>query len=144
MGDGTDGDTRRDARGRLVRSVDLLGLTLAGYAVGMAALVLFDGVLAVIGIGDFGRANGWLAVILPGWLFVEEFRAWGYGPARVVAALVAAVVGVALGLLAAGVTADLPALAAGGLGALVTSLAYALVWFYGVRWLSRGTGEGDR
>jgi hypothetical protein len=143
MNDRTDrGAPRRDAQGRLVRASDLLGLTLAGFAVGIVALVLFDGVFALLGFGDFGRANGWLAVILPGWLFVEDFRAWRYGPARVVAALVAAATGVALGLLAAGLAGGLPALASGGTGALVASVAYALIWFYGVRWLSHRAGEG--
>jgi hypothetical protein len=143
MNDRTDrGDVRRDAQGRLIRAVDLLGLTLGGFAVGIMALVLFDGAFALLGFGDFGRANGWLAVILPGWLFVEDFRAWRYGPARVVAALVAAGVGVGLGLVAAGLAGGLPALVSDGTGALVASVAYALIWFYGVRWLSHRAGEG--
>ncbi|HEY2950121.1 MAG TPA: hypothetical protein VGJ53_17270 [Micromonosporaceae bacterium] len=143
MNDRTDrGDVRRDAQGRLIRAVDLLGLTLGGFVVGIMALVLFDGAFALLGFGDFGRANGWLAVILPGWLFVEDFRAWRYGPARVVAALVAAGVGVGLGLVAAGLAGGLPALVSGGTGALVASVAYALIWFYGVRWLSHRAGEG--
>jgi hypothetical protein len=145
MSDGTDGGpTRRDAHGRVIRSVDLLGLTLAGLAVGIAALLLFDGGFALLGAGDFGRANGWLALILPAWLFVEEFRAWSGGPARVVVAAVAAAVALALGLLAAGLAADLPALVTGGLGATVAALGYALIWFHGVRWLSHRTGEGER
>jgi hypothetical protein len=143
MNDRTDrGDVRRDAQGRLIRAVDLLGLTLGEFVVGIMALVLFDGAFALLGFGDFGRANGWLAVILPGWLFVEDFRAWRYGPARVVAALVAAGVGVGLGLVAAGLAGGLPALVSGGTGALVASVAYALIWFYGVRWLSHRAGEG--
>jgi hypothetical protein len=145
MTDGTDGGpARRDSSGRLIRPMDLVGLTLAGLAVGIAALVLFDGGFALVGLGDFGRANGWLALILPAWLFLEEFRAWRDGPARVVAAVVAAAVAVALGLLAAGLAGDLPPLVTGGLGATVAALGYALIWFYGVRWLSHRTGEGER
>lgn len=145
MGDGTDGGpARRDAHGRVIRSVDLVGLTLAGLAVGIAALVLLDGTFALIGLGDFGRANGWLALILPAWLFVEEFRAWRGGPARIVAAGVAAALAIAAGLLAAGLAAGLPPLVTGGLGAVVAALTYAVIWFYGVRWLSRRTGEGER
>ena len=131
---------RRDADGRIVGLTDLLGVVLAGVVVGVLALVLFDGVFAVLGLGEFGRANGWLAVILPAWVFVEEFRAWGPAPARVAAALVAAAVGIAGGLLAAGVTAGLPALASGALAATVFAVAYALIWFFGVRWLARRTG----
>lgn len=145
MGDGTDGGpARRDAHGRVIRSVDLVGLTLAGLAVGIAALVLLDGTFALIGLGDFGRANGWLALILPAWLFVEEFRAWRGGPARIVAAGVAAALAIAAGLLAAGLAAGLPPLVTGGLGAVVAALTYAVIWFYGVRWLSRRAGEGER
>lgn len=130
---------RRDDNGRIMVLADLLGVALAGVVVGVLALLLFDGVFALLGLGDFGRANGWLAVILPAWVFVEEFRAWNFGPARVAGALVAAGVGIAAGLLAAGLAAETPPLVSGGLGATVFAVAYALVWFVGVRWLAGRT-----
>ena len=130
---------RRDGEGRVTGLADLVGVTLAGLVIGVLALVLFDGVFSLIGLGTFGRANGWLAVILPVWLFVEEFRAWRGGPARVVSALVALAFGVVAGLLAAGLASALPPLWSGAVAAVVFSLAYAVVWFYGIRWLVRRT-----
>ncbi|MBE1485714.1 hypothetical protein [Plantactinospora soyae] len=130
---------RRDDDGRIVVLADLLGVTLAGVVVGLLALLLFDWIFALLGIGEFGRANGWLAVILPAWVFVEEFRAWNFGPARVAGALVAAAVAIAAGLLAAGLATEAPPLVSGGLGAAIFAVAYALVWFVGVRWLAGRT-----
>jgi hypothetical protein len=126
---------RRDGKGRIEAMPDLLGRTLAGLTVGIVALVLLDGTVELFGLGDFGRANGWLALILPAWLFVEEFRASAPGPARVLAAVVSAAVAVALGLVAAGLVGGLPPLASGAIAAAVAALSYAIVWFYGVRWL---------
>jgi hypothetical protein len=130
---------RRDEDGRITVLADLLGLTLAGVVVGVLALLLFDWLFALLGAGEFGRANGWLAVILPAWVFVEEFRAWKALPARIAAALVAAAVAIAAGLLAAGLAAGTSPLVSGGLAAAVFTMAYALVWFVGVRWLAGRT-----
>lgn len=130
---------RRDGRGRNSTLPDLLGRTLAGLTVGILALVLLDWAFELVGLGDFGRANGWLALILPAWLFVEEFRASAPGHARVLAALVSAALALALGLLAAGLASDLPPLASGAIAATVTAMSYAVVWFYGVRWLENRT-----
>ena len=63
-------------RGASVTLADLLGVSLAGLVIGVLALVLFDWAFASIGAGEFGRTNGWLAVILPAWLFLDDFRAW--------------------------------------------------------------------
>ena len=134
------GFPRRDADGRLATLGDLLGLALAGLVVGLLALLIFDGGFALLGIGEFGRASGWMAAVLPAWLFVEDFRAAGYGAVRVAAAVVAAAVGVSAGLLVAGLLRDLPPLAGGAGGAAGFVLGYALVWFYGVRWLGRRAG----
>jgi hypothetical protein len=131
---------RRDADGRINTLADLLGVTLAGLVVGLLTLVLFEWTFALIGLGKFGRANGWLAVLLPAWLFVEEFRAWRFGAARVVAALVAGGLGVVIGLLAAGLAHDLPPLVSGAAAAAAFTVSYAVIWFYGVRWLTRRTG----
>ncbi|HEX7745383.1 MAG TPA: hypothetical protein VF462_09010 [Micromonosporaceae bacterium] len=135
MSDARGGGARRDGNGRIGALPDLLGRTLAGLTVGILALVLLDWAFELIGLGDFGRANGWLALVLPAWLFVEEFRSSVPGPARVLAALVSAAVSLALGLLAAGLAKELPPLASGAIASAVTALSYAVIWFYGVRWL---------
>ncbi|MFC3503790.1 hypothetical protein ACFOOK_22865 [Micromonospora krabiensis] len=134
------GFPRRDAEGRIRALGDLLGVSLAGWVIGVVALVLFDWAFASFGAGEFGRANGWLAVILPAWLLWEDFRAWEFGAARVVAGLLAAAVGVVTGLLVAGAAAGLPGLVSGALAAATFTVAYAVVWFPGVRWLARRTG----
>lgn len=136
----SDGFPRRDADGRIVRLPDLIGTALGGLVIGVLALVVLDWGFDLIGGGDFGQANGWLAVILPVWLFVEEFRAWGPGPARIAAALLAAAVGIIIGLIGAGVANALPPLVTGVFGAGLFALAYALVWFVGVRWLAARLG----
>lgn len=134
------GFPRRDDDGRIMALTDLIGMVLAGLVIGVLTLVVFDWAVALLGLDSFGRANGWLAVILPAWLFVEEFRAWGPGPARIAAAFVAAAVGITSGLLVAGAAATLPPMASGALAAAVFALAYALIWFLGVRWLTRRIG----
>lgn len=131
---------RRDAEGRIQTLGDLLGVTLAGVVIGLLVLVLFDAAFASFGAGDFGQANGWLAVILPAWLFWEDFRAWEFGAPRVVAALVAVAVAVVSGLALAGVTTGLPPLLSGTLGAATFTVVYAAIWFPGVRWLTSRTG----
>jgi hypothetical protein len=133
------GYPRRDDRGRIETLPDLLGVVLAGLVIGVLALVLFDWAFALLGAGDFGMANGWLALILPAWLFVEEFRAWGPGPARVLAAAGCTALAVVLGLLVSGLAADLPPLASGAFGAVAAALTYAVTWFSAVRGLTRRT-----
>jgi hypothetical protein len=140
MSEVKSGFPRRDAEGRILTLGDLLGVSLAGLVIGVLALVLFDWAFASVGAGDFGRTNGWLAVILPVWLFWDDFRAWEFGAARVLAALGAVVIAVVGGLLAAGLTAGLPPLVTGASAAAVFTLLYAVIWFYGVRWLVRRTG----
>ena len=134
------GFPRRDAEGRVLTLGDLLGVSLAGWVIGVLALVLFDWAFASIGAGEFGRTNGWLAVILPAWLYWDDFRAWEFGAARVVAALVAAVVAGVGGQLDAAVAAGLEPLLTGGVAALAFTLVYAVLWFHGVHWLARRTG----
>jgi hypothetical protein len=132
---GAERGVRRDAQGRFARVGDLLGTALAGLVIGVLALLLFDVLLSIIGWGRFGQVSGWPAAVLPVWFFIEDFRAWRGTTSRLVAAGVAAAVALALGLLAAGLTAGLPPLASSGLGVLVGTVGYALIWFYGVRWL---------
>ena len=140
MSEQRSGFPRRDAEGRILTLGDLLGIGLAGWLIGVLALVLFDWAFASIGAGDFGRTNGWLAVILPAWLFWDDFRAWEFGAARVVAALLAGAVAVLCGLLVAGLAAGLAPLLTGGLAALAFTVVFAVLWFQGVHWLARRTG----
>jgi hypothetical protein len=138
----TDGGfPRRDAQRRIVALPDLVGITLAGAVAGAVALVVLDGAFALLGLGDFGRVNGWLAVILPVMLLVEEFRAWRGTRARIAVALVAAVLAVGTGLVIAGLADGLPNLAAGMIGAITFTLVYALLWFYGIRAAGGRAGE---
>lgn len=132
---------RRDADGRVFSLVELLAAALLGTIVGLAALALIDGVFALIGLGAFGRASGWLAAILPALLFFDDLRAWrGYG-VRILVGLVAAGVAIGLGLVAAALVGDLPPMVSGAVGAAVAAAAYSPVWFVGIRWLTGHRSE---
>jgi hypothetical protein len=138
---------RRDSARRIVSARDLAGVALAGAVAGAVALVLLDGLFALLGLGDFGRVNGWLAVILPVMIFVEEFRAWRGARARAAVALVAAALGALAGLIVAGLAGalpgDLPRPVPGALGAATLAVAYSLVWYYGIRAAGGRTDEGE-
>lgn len=121
---------------------ELLGRVLAALVAGVVVMVVLDLVLSLVGLGRFGNSSGWLALVLPGWLFLEEFRGRPPGPVRVTAALVGAAVAVAAGLLAAGVAGAAPPLLSGAVGAVVCAIGYALIWHHGVRWLAHRTGGG--
>ncbi|BEL10396.1 hypothetical protein Q0Z83_085870 [Actinoplanes sichuanensis] len=132
---------QKDAGGRLATIGDLLGSAFAGLAVGAAVLLVFEAVMALTGLGDFGESNGWLVMILPVWLFVEEFRGEGFGAHRIMVGGLAAGFGVATGMTVAGLVAEVaPPLVSGGSGALTGTVVYCLVWFYGLRWLSHRSG----
>jgi hypothetical protein len=132
---------RRDADGRLATIGDLLGVALAGLVCCLVILLAFDGVLSLVGWSEFGRTSGWLALILPVWLFTEEFRAADYGASRVIVAILGVGFGVAVGMTLAGfASAAFPALVSGAVGAAGFTVVYCLVWFYGLRWLSHRAG----
>jgi uncharacterized PurR-regulated membrane protein YhhQ (DUF165 family) len=132
---------RRDPNGRLATFGDLLGVALAGLVTGVVLLLIFEAILSLTRISEFGDTSGWLAVILPVWLFVEEFRAEGYGAPRVVVAILAGGFGVAGGVTVAGLAAaEFPALVSGLAGAAACTVVYCVVWFYGLRWLSHRAG----
>ncbi|WP_245673823.1 MULTISPECIES: hypothetical protein [Actinoplanes] len=132
---------RRDSGGRLATIGDLLGSAMAGFVVGLVVLLIFEGIMALTGFGQFGESNGWLAVILPVWLFTEEFRAEGFGAHRVLVAGLAGGFGVAAGMSLAGlVTMLAPPLVSGAVGAVTGTVVYCLIWFYGLRWLSHRSG----
>jgi hypothetical protein len=137
----SDRRPRRDADGRLATIGDLLGVALAGLVCGIVVLLVFEGVMSLTRLSDFGRTSGWLALILPVWLFTEEFRAARYGAYRVVVAILGAGLGVAAGMTLAGFVAPIfPSLFSGAVGAAGLTVAYCLVWFYGLRWLSHRAG----
>jgi len=127
---------RRDANRRIVDVRDLVAMTLAGVVAGIVVLLAFDGLFALLGMGTFGSINGWLAVILPTMVFVEEFRAWRGERVRLLVAVIGAAVAIASGLLVSGLTAGLPGVVSGSLGAAVFTVTYALIWFYGIRTLA--------
>jgi hypothetical protein len=120
---------------------DLLGVALAGLVSGIVVLLVFEGVMSLLRLSEFGDASGWLAIILPVWLFIEEFRAAGYGAARVVVAILGAGFGVAVGMILAGLASgSFPALVSGAVGAAGCTVVYCLVWFYGLWWLRHRMG----
>ena len=132
---------RRDPNGRLATFGDLVGTMLAGLVTGVVLVLILETILALSRVSHFGQTNGWLAVILPVWLFIEEFRAERSGANRVVVAALAAGFGVATGLSFAGLAAvDFPRLVSGFVGAAAFAVVYCLVWFYGLRWLSHRAG----
>ncbi len=141
MADDRVGVPRRDADGRVAALSDLLVAAFAGLIIGLAVLALLDAVFAAFGSGRFGQSSGWLAAVLPIWLFVEEFRAWRGVPGRIGAVLVVGVLAAGAGLAAAGLTSGLPHLLSGALGATVFALVYVVLWFFGIRWLARVAGE---
>ena len=135
---------RRDATGRLATIGDLVGTALAGLVTGAVLLLVLEAVLSLTRISEFGATSGWLAIILPVWLFVEEFRAEGFGAPRVVVAILAAGFGVAAGMSLAGFAASQFSitLVSGLFGAVGLTVVYCLVWFYGLRWLDHRAGQG--
>ena len=132
---------RRAADGRLATIPDLVGVALAGLVTGVVVLLVFEGLMSLTRLSEFGDASGWLALILPAWLFTEEFRAAGFGAYRVVVAILGAGFGLAAGMTLAGLAAGtFPPLVSGAVGALTLTVVYCLVWFYGLRWLSHRAG----
>jgi hypothetical protein len=133
---------RRDPSGRLATIGDLLGTALAGLVVGIVLLLALEAILSLTRISPFGNTSGWLALILPVWLFIEEFRAVGWGAYRIIVGALAAGFGVAAGMAAAGLAAPaFPSLVSGLVGAAACTVLYCLVWFYGLKWLSHRAGQ---
>jgi hypothetical protein len=128
---------RRDADGRLATIGDLVGVALASLVGGVVVLLLFEAVMSLVRLSQFGHTSGWLVLILPVWLFTEEFRAAGYGAYRVIVAILGGGFGVAVGMTLAGfASGPFPVLVSGAVGATALTIVYCLVWFYGLRWLS--------
>jgi hypothetical protein len=127
----------RDGDGRVVRLAELLAWVAAGLVLGVVVLLFIDGVSSLLGFGRFGQLSGWLAGILPVWLFTEEFRAWRGIPARaglaIVSGLLAGVLGIAVAATIGGV---LPPLGSGAVGAAISAFLYGVLWYVGIRWLA--------
>jgi len=133
---------RRDADGRLATVGDLLGVALAGLVCGIVVVLIFEAIMSATRLSQFGHTSGWLTIILPVWLFTEEFRAAGYGAYRIVVAVLAAGFGAAVGMTLAGLAAgEFPALVSGTVGAFGLTVVYCVVWFYGLRWLSHRAAD---
>jgi hypothetical protein len=132
---------RRGPDGRLATFPDLAGVALAGLVCGFVVLLVFEGVMSLLRLSEFGDASGWIALVLPVWLFTEEFRAAGWGAGRIIVAILGAGFGVAIGMTLAGLSAGpFPSLVSGAIGALGLTVVYSAVWFYGLRWLSHRIG----
>ncbi|BCJ72055.1 hypothetical protein CS0771_15990 [Catellatospora sp. IY07-71] len=123
---------RRDAAGRIVSLSDLLGYVLAGWVISMLGLLAFDGLFALLGLGEFGQVTGWLGLIYPVIVFVEQFRAAAGERGRIAVAPAAGLVAVVLGLVAVGLAGGFAPLVTGGLGSLVATVAYAVLWHTGL------------
>jgi hypothetical protein len=100
-------------------------------------LALIQAVLALLGLSEFTEASGWLAAVLPALLYFDDLRAWRPHGVRYLVGVVALVVAIGVGLLAAGLFRGLPPLVSGAVGALVAALVYAPVWFVGMRRLTQ-------
>lgn len=127
---------RRDADGRVLNLTELLGVALVFLVVNGLGVLAIDGLLALARLSTFGSASGWLVLILPGLLYFDDFRAWKAYRLRWLAGPVSALAGIALGLSAAGLASGWPPLASGAVGAVVAVLAFAPVWFLGMRRLT--------
>lgn len=130
---------RRDADGRIVSARELAVGTVVSVGLVLVLLMAVDGIASVARHTSFGRVSGWPAAILAAWTFIEDFRAWRIGPARIGVALVAASLGALAGGLLASVLGALPPLFAGALAALLACLIYAMIWFFGVRLVAERT-----
>jgi hypothetical protein len=132
---------RRNALGRVDSAAELIGAVVLFVAVGTILVAAVDGIATLAGRGSFGRVPGWPAAILAVWMFVEEFRAWRIGPARIGLALVGAALGVFGGGLLASFLDSLQPLLQGAIAALLACLIYATLWFYGIRLLADRSPE---
>ncbi len=120
---------------RLNRLTDLLGQALAAYVISLAGVLLIDGVGLLLG-GRFGVTSGWLALVLPVLLFVQQFSAARGERGRLPVTVIAVLAGAAIGLSAAGLSSSLPAIASGAIGALAAMLVYVTVWHVGLALLA--------
>ncbi|MEV6526558.1 hypothetical protein [Longispora sp. NPDC051575] len=131
---------KRDEDGRVTAYADMFAATLAMLLLSLVVVLLIDLVTVAFG-AEFGGSSGWLAIVLPAWLFVEEYRAWRV-PGRIAIAALGILFGAVAGIASFDLAGYLPPVFSGGVGAAVTALVYATFWFFGIRWLARRTGDG--
>ena len=122
---------------RLNRLTDLLGQCLAGFVISLVGALIVDAVGVLLGPAEFGQMSGWLAVVLPVLIFVQQFSAARGEPGRIPVTVLAVLAAAAVGLVAAGLFASLPAMVSGAIGALVATLVYATVWHVGLALAAR-------
>jgi hypothetical protein len=127
---------RRDEHGRVQSLPELVAVAAGFTVVNGVGLVVIDGVVALLGLSQFGDSTGWFVLILPAFLYFDDFRGWKAYRLRWLAAPVSAAVAITLGMFAAGFASGLAPLVSGATGALVAVLAYAPVWFVGIRLLT--------
>ena len=132
----------RDTAGRIATVRDMLLGVLVWVTIGAVLLIAIDGLVS-LAAGGFGHISGWIAGTLAVLMFIEDFRAWRVGPARIGVALVGAALGVLAGVVLAGqVGPVMPAVFSGTLAVLLATVVYAIFWFYGVRIVAARLPEG--
>jgi hypothetical protein len=117
---------------RLTRLTDLLAQCLAGFFISVAGILIIDGLFALLGLGEFGDLNGWLALVFPFLIFMGQFTVAKGERGRLLVAAAGAFFGIGLGSIAASNFTRLPPLGSGAIGALVATLVYAAIWHIGL------------
>jgi hypothetical protein len=131
----------RDPDGRIGTLINIVGGVIFGIVICMIVLIVIDALFTLIGVGKFGTISGWLAGILPVWMFVEEFRAWKGVPARIGVALVGGALALGAGIALSSKLESLRPAFNGSISVTVACLIYAVLWFFGIRYLANRLGE---
>jgi hypothetical protein len=131
----------RDGNGRIATLTNMLGGVIFGIVICVIVLFVIDGLFTLMGVGRFGTISGWLAGILPVWMFIEDFRAWKGVPARIGVALVAGALALVAGVALSSRLESLRPAFNGSISVLLTCLIYAVLWFFGIRYLASRLGE---
>jgi hypothetical protein len=123
----------------VIRLSELVAAAGFGTLLGWVAVVVISGLTAAIGLGRFGGASGWLAVILPALIFFDDLQGWRPYRIRIPVALVCGVASIVLGLVAAAAASGLAPIYSGAVGALVAAMVYSPAWFLAIRAATRPT-----
>jgi hypothetical protein len=132
---------RRDVHGRVDSLSQFLAVVLGSTVLGAVILVAVDGLFALIGLGTFASASGWLACALPALLFFDDLRAWRAYRIRYLVGSVGLVVALGLGVVVAGLIRGVPSVVPGLIGSVVAAVGYTFIWFGGMRWLTGNREE---
>jgi|SoiMethySBSTD1v2_1073268.scaffolds.fasta_scaffold1083934_2 hypothetical protein len=117
---------------RVTRLTDLLAQVLAGFVISVVGVVIIDGFFALIGLGEFGNLNGWLALVFPFTVFAGQFTVSKGERGRGLVAALGTVLAIGLGVIGATSFNNLPPIVSGGIGALVATVVYAAAWHIGL------------